>query len=234
MFDKNNKNEEKASRGQTRDLEEENKKLYSQLTNKNQDYFFQLNNRLDELSYEKDKKEAVLNKLLTETVEFQKDAITARRMYGTVTEQANKIIEFGLDDYKETTDEKATKHLYLEGALLLGGMFSIVDGVNAWRSSVIEVTLLQFVINFLLGGLVFLNLIKYRPEAGKQKGRYRYLLITIATMLSWLLVVAGVKLIPSSTFNPVLSKIFVIIIGILAILLRWVLKKKNYIKGNFF
>ena len=85
MFSKNKKDEKEAGLVEDRDLEQENKELYAQLTNKNRDYFFQLDSRLEELSYDSEAKIVIINHMLQETVEFQADAITARKMYGTVT-----------------------------------------------------------------------------------------------------------------------------------------------------
>lgn len=234
MFEKNSKKEERADQAQTKHLEEENKTLYAQLTNKNQDYFFQLDSRLDELSYEENKKVVVLNQLLKETIDIQKDAITARRRYGTVTEQANKIVEFGLDDRHEKNNMSPTSHLYLDGALLLGGLFNLINGVIALRTPSEAISLFQLILNFVLGGFVVLVLLKYRPESGKTKDIFKYSMATIMAMLMWVFVMEFVDLIVPVMINPRISVPWVLGIGAVGVLARWYLKKELNIKGSLF
>ncbi len=233
MFSKNKKNE-KEDLVATRDLEKENNELYSKLTNKNQDYFFQLDSRLDELSYEPSKKEVVFNQMLQETTKFQKDSITAGRFYGTVTKRADKILGLDVDSFESESETSPPLHLYLDGALLLGGVFSVVNGISAWRSPEVNVNLLQLIMNFLLGGLVVFSLIKYRPEPGQTKGMFKYILATVITMVAWIFVMTFIEMLPPSIINPILPNIIVVGVGLVGVLTRFYLKKKLNIKGTIF
>lgn len=233
MFGKKKKKEEE-SHVPKRDLEEENRELYSKLTNKNQDYFFQLNGRLDELSYEESKKKVVLNQLLKETVEFQEEAITARRMYGTVTEQADKIIKYGVKGTEEQGEMSPIQHLYLDNALLLGGLFNIINGVTVWRNPNQSVSLFQLILNFLLGGLVALTLLKYRPANNRMVDILKYSIVTVGVMLLWIFTMQFADLVVPPVINPNISAIWVVSVGALGILARWYLRKKLDIKGSLF
>lgn len=232
MFNKDKKDETELM--ENRDLEQENKELYRQLTNKNKDYFFQLNSRLEELSYDPDKKLVVINHMLQETVEFQEDAITARKMYGTVTERADQILGIVPDNLEGDSKMSPTKHLYLDGALLLGGMFSIITSLSAGSSNTPPVSLFQLIMNFALGGLVVLILLKYRPDPNQNKGFFKYTLVTVSTIMAWFFAMTFIEMLVPSIINPALPRGLVMGIGALGILARWYFKKKFDIKGTIF
>lgn len=233
MFNKDKKDETEPM--ENSDLEQENQELYAQLTNKNKDYFFQLNNRLEELSYDPDKKIAILNHMLQETVEFQVDAITARKMYGTVTERADQIILGIHPNHLESDSEMSPKKLlYLDGALLFGGMFSIITGLSAGSSNTPPVSLFQLIMNFALGGLVVLILLKYRPDPNQNKGFFKYTLVTVSTIMAWIFAMTFIEMLVPSIINPALPRSLVMGIGALGILARWYFKKKFDIKGTIF
>lgn len=219
------------------EIEKNNEKFFSKLTNKNQDYFVQLNRQLDELSYDKDKKIIVFNQMLQETVEFQEEAITARKMYGTVTERAEVILDL---DPELSGEEVVSPNwmLYMDGALLLGGIFSIVNGFSAWRSVGMSesrsLSLVQLIMNFVLGGLVAMALTKYKPEPGKTKGMLKYTGVTIGSMLLFVLLMSFAEILAPSVINPAMPPIFVMVTGAVAVALRWYLKKELDIKGTLF
>lgn len=221
------------------EIKKENEALFLELTNKNQDYFVQLDRRLENLSYEESKKDMILNRMLLETIEFQEDAITARKMYGRVTERADQIL--GIDPNsltKENKDSSSNKLLYLDGALLLGGMFSVVNGFSAWRSIGINdarsLSLVQVILNFVLGGLVAMALTKYKPEPGQTKGMLKYVGVTVGAMLLFVFAMTFADTITPSIINPILPPLLVIATGVIAIALRMYLKKKLNIKGTLF
>lgn len=232
----NEKKEELATNHEIKEIEEENKKLFLKLTNKNQDYFVQLNRHLDELDCEKEKKIVVLNEMILETIDFQEEAITARKMYGTVSERAEKILVL---DSKLLGKERATssnKMLYMDGALLLGGMLTVVNGFFAWRSLNMNETgnlnLVQLVMNFVLGGMVALVLTKYKPIPGKSKGIIKYIGATLGAMILFVFIMVLAEMITPSFINLKIPPLLFISIGLIAIALRQYLKKKFDIKGT--
>lgn len=240
MFSKKN-NEEPDQPVKNRSIEEiqaENEILFKELTNKNKDYFVQLDRRLDELAYDTNKKTLVLNQMFIDTIDFQKDAITARRMYGTVTERADKILGLSPEFLEGQPAESPSWMLYMDGALLLGGLFSVINGFGAWRSlsigAVNNLNLVQFILNFALGGLVAMALTKYRPQPGKTEGMLKYTAVTITAIFAFVLVMTAADYIVPSVINPILPPLLVIGIGVGALVLRWYLKKKLNIVGTLF
>lgn len=220
------------------EIKKENKSLFEKLTNKNQDYFVQLSRRLDELSYDKENKIIVLNQMIRETIDFQEDAITARKMYGTVTESANQVLGLDPELLGEEEEKSPTKLLYLDGALLLGGIFSVVNGFSAWQSIGVDgnrsLNLIQLIMNFILGGFVALALTKYRPEPGKTKGMMKYIGVTVGAMMLFVFLITLAETIAPSIINPEIPPLLVVGIGIVAIGLKWYLKKKLDIQGTLF
>ncbi|MDN6731708.1 MAG: DUF1129 domain-containing protein, partial [Atopostipes suicloacalis] len=212
-----NKKEKKVKKKDSEAIKKENEALFLKLTNKNQDYFVQLDRHLVDLSYEEKKKDFVLNQMLLETIDFQEEAITARKMYGRVTERADKILGVDPEMMKETKDISSNKLLYLDGALLLGGMFSLVNGFSAWRSLGVtngrSLSLVQVIMNFLLGGLVALALTKYKPEAGQTKGMLKYVGVTVGAMLLFVFSMTLADTIIPKIINPILPPLLVLALG---------------------
>lgn len=234
MFNRK-KNEETEDKMLTfEEIQQENESYYARLTNKNQDYMFQLNNRLDELDYDPVKKEYVVNDMLAEIVDAQKSHITARKLYGRVTDQADNIVGKGYNIPGDYSDKSPTWMLYMDGALLMGGLFGIVNGIATWRSPVEQVGLLQVLMNFIVGGLAVLVLTKYAPKQGQTKGLLKYLLATIAVMFFWIVTLTFILALIPDALNPVIPGPVIVGIAAVALVSRWYLKRKLNIQGTIF
>lgn len=234
MFNRKKKEETEEKVLSFEEIKQQNEQLYSQLTNKNRDYMFQLNNRLEEMAYDATKKEYVFNKMLHETIAAQDQSIPARRIYGTVTEQAENIVGTDLNLPAGEQEKSPTWMLYMDGALLMGGLFGIVNGISAWQSASEQVGFLQVIMNFLIGGLAILVLTKYSPKQGQTKGLLKYIIATIAVMFFWVTILTFVLAAIPPALNPVIPGPVVIGIAAVALLARWYLKKKLDIKGTIF
>lgn len=218
--------------------EKENERLFQKLTNKNQDYFVQLDRRLNELSYDPEQKIIVLNQMFRETIDFQEDAITARRRYGTVTERADKIVGSDPQRLEGDTEDSPSWMIYMDGALLLGGLFSLINGFGAWRSLTAgpgtSLSLVQLIMNFALGGFVAMALNKYKPKPGKTEGMLKYTAVTIGSIFSFVLLMGLSQYLVPAAINPNLPPVMVMIIGVVGLALKWYLKKELNIKGTLF
>lgn len=212
----------------------ENQQLYEELTNKNQDYVFQLNSRLEALDYDPIKKEYVLNEMLHEIIKGQRESVPARKLYGTPTERADEILGANVEIPVDDGETSPTWMLYMDGALLLGGLFGIVNGIGSMRSTEVPVGLLQVIMNFVLGGLAMLVLTKYSPKPGQTKGMFKYIAATVGVMLFWVLVLTLILEVLPNALNPTLPSTLVIGIGAVAIAAKWYLKRKLDIKGTLF
>ncbi len=233
MFNRKKKDEPVEQTKSFDEIREENQQLYQELTNKNKDYMFQLNSRLDELEYDTRKKELVFNEMLQEIISGQEQHLLARKMYGTVTEQADHILGKNVQ-MDEEEDRSPTWQIYVDGALLMGGLFGIVNGVSAWNNPEAAVGLLQIIMNFLLGGLAILVLTKYMPKPGQSKGLLKYIAATAGVMLFWVLALTFVLAAMPQVLNPAVPGPVILTISAIALIGRWLFKRHYNVRGSFF
>lgn len=228
------KNEEQKQELNLEETKTQNTELYEKLTKKNKDYIFQINGQLEELNYDSTKKEYVINNMLTEIIDAQKDSIPARKLYGTPTERANEILGIDVEIPEGEQEKSPTWMLYMDGALLLGGLFAIVNGITSMRSSdpAGQIGLLQVILNFVLGGAAVLVLIRYAPKPGETKGMLKYIGATVGVMLVWVLLMTIFSIGMMNVINPIIPGEVVIGIGVVALVAKWYLKKRLDIKGT--
>ena len=232
MSKKQENNEEQRS---LEEIENENNDLYNQLTNKNKDYIFQINTRLEELEYDPVKKEYVLNQMFHEMIKAQEESITARKLYGTPTERVDIILGNKVEIPEGEQGKSPLWMRYMDGALLLGGIFALINGIASLRGGPdSNVGLLQILTNFLLGGLAALVLAKYAPRPGQSKGFIKYIAATFAVMFIWILVVIATQWFSLTFLNPILPGEVIIGIGAIALVAKWYLKKQLDIQGTLF
>lgn len=240
MFNFNKKNKaEKQEQEQLQfdDIKKQNEELYKQLTNKNKNYMFQLNARLEALDYSPVKKEYVFNEMLQEIIEAQSASMTARKVYGTITEQADNILGKNVIGPVEEEEKSPTWQLYVDGALLAGGMFNLISGFSAMQEAATlanQVRLFQLIFNFLLGGLAVMILTKYAPRRGESKGLLKYAMATVVVVVGWALLSGVLVTIIPVIINPVIPGVAVMIIGALALIGKWQFKKIFDVKGTLF
>lgn len=220
------------------EVEQENRDLFSQLTNKNSEYMVSLNRRLKDQNVPRDRRVRTFNDMLKEIIDLQEDSITARRHYGTVTECADMIISgkvLGLEDSEEEISPRWM--IYLDGALMLGGIFAAIYGLGQLTQKGAETApfgLTQVIGNYLFGGLAMMILSHYMPKKGTTKGLGKYILMSILVMFSWVFVVNLLLAFLPPVLNPVLPAPMLIAIGIGSIILKMYLKNKWNIQGTIF
>ncbi|OJF92723.1 DUF1129 domain-containing protein [Alkalibacterium sp. 20] len=230
---KNKKSIEQDNQIDYVEKEKENATLFDQLTNKNQEYMIKLNRRLDDSSVSTERKTLILNDMLKNIVAEQANHMTARSIYGTVTDQARFLIEGKQGIVEKPVERSESWKIYLDGALLLGGMFAVITGISYFTGN--EDAGLGFItllLNFILGGFAVMVITKYAPKPGVKGGFLKYIVATTTTMLIWIMLMAfGTALIPA-VINPVIPGPYTMAVGLLAFLAKWYLKKRLDIKGT--
>ncbi|WP_423190258.1 DUF1129 domain-containing protein [Alkalibacterium sp. f15] len=213
--------------------EKENATLFDQLTNKNQEYMIKLNRRLDDAHIPAERKTLILNDMLKNIVAEQANHITARSIYGTVTDQARFLIEGKQGVVDKPVERSESWKIYLDGALLLGGMFAIITGISYFTGNQdAGLGFVTLLLNFILGGFAVMVITKYAPTPGVKGGFLKYILATTTTMVIWIMLMAfGTALIPAA-INPVIPGPYTMAVGLLAFLAKWYLKKRLNIKGT--
>jgi len=232
MAKKNNANEQNTAVDYAA-KEKENAALFDQLTNKNQEYMIKLNRRLDDANMSEERKTIIFNDMLKNIVAEQANHVTARTIYGTVTDQARYLIEGKRGVVEKPVERSEAWKLWLDGALLLGGMFAVITGISYFTGNEeAGLGLMTLILNFILGGFAVMIITKYAPRPGVKGGFLKYVLATTLTMVVWIMLMAfGTALIPPA-LNPVIPGPYTLAIGLLAFLAKWYLKKKLDIKGT--
>lgn len=218
-------------------LKEENDTLFSQLTNKNEEYMVKLDKRLTEANYPDDEKTRVFNDMLKEIVSQQSAGVTARKLYGTVTERSVEIVEGPQQETEGQVQRSENWKLYVDGALMLGGMFALITGLSALfgnESNTTGMGIITLLLNFIVGGFVILAITKNAPVQGVKGSLLRYILVSVVAMFGWIIVMTGsMALIPQS-LNPLMPPAVNLIIGAAAFAGKWYFKRKYKVKGTLF
>ncbi|WP_370567507.1 DUF1129 domain-containing protein [Desemzia sp. RIT 804] len=218
-------------------LKEENTTLYAQLTNKNEDYMAKLDKRLIEANYPDDDKTRVFNEMLNAIVSQQSAGVTARKLYGTVTERFIEIVEGPKTAVDGTVERSEDWKLYVDGALMLGGMFALITGLSALfgdGSNSTGMGIITLLLNFIVGGFVILAITKNAPAQGVKGSLLRYILVSVIAMFGWIIVMTGSMAILPPAINIVLPGIVNLIIGAAAFAGKWYFKRKYNVKGTLF
>ena len=130
MAEESRRNEQAAKRQQERAKEVQvtvRDGKFSGLTKRNEDYLFHLDKALTERNYDPEKKEQVLTLMYEELKDKQRQGIVATKLYGTVTEKAEEIVN-GPKKEDEPTELPKFWVLALDNGLIMFIMFCI----NAW------------------------------------------------------------------------------------------------------
>ncbi len=215
------------------DRKRENDALFDQLTNKNREYMMTLNRKLDDAGFPEDNKTLVFNDMLKNIVSQQTNHLTARKLYGTATDQARYLTESDHADMTGPVERSELWKIYLDGALLLGGMFAVITGISYLvGNQEAGLGLITMILNFLLGGLAVMVITKYAPQPGVKGGFIKYIVATTITMLTWIILMAfGTAMLPQA-LNPMIPGSITLVIGVVAFAAKWYLKKKLNIQGT--
>lgn len=215
------------------DKKKENDALFDQLTNKNREYMMTLNRKLDDAGFPEDNKTLVFNEMLKNIVSQQANHLTARKLYGTATDQARYLTESDHADMTGPVERSESWKIYLDGALLLGGMFAVITGISYLvGNQEAGLGLITMILNFLLGGLAVMVITKYAPQPGVKGGFLKYIVATTITMITWIILMAfGTAMLPQA-LNPMIPGSITLVIGVVAFAAKWYLKKKLNIQGT--
>ncbi|MGO3170595.1 MAG: DUF1129 domain-containing protein [Bavariicoccus seileri] len=209
-----------------------------QLTKRNDQYLFELNKILEAANYSLPERDAIIDPMVIELVEKQKSGVTARQLYGTLTEYSEKIISGETGD--TSVDGKSPAwQIGVDGGLLLGGIFALISGISLLinQKDAQPMGLITLLMNFIAGGLMIIVLSNHLPTAEGKKGKkgyFKYLLVSLGVMAVWLLAIVSIPLLVPASLNIALPAAGYIIIGAVAILGKIMFKKHFDVRGTIF
>ena len=211
---------------------------FSGLTKRNEDYLFHLDKALTEKNYDPEQKEQVLNEMYQELKEKQKQGIVATKLYGTVTEKAELIIN-GPKKSEAPTELPKFWILALDNGLIMFIMFCIMYillGVFSPQQADVSGGWITLLATSTIAGVGLAFFYRSMLSARKEKGKKRWiktLLITLELILIWIVAFGIISFIPVS-INRTMEPIVYAILAGLGYLVRRYLKKKYNFKSVMF
>jgi len=230
----NDQNTEEIQEKTVDDKRRENENYFVQLTSKNSDYMVKLNRMLDEeYNLDEETRIEVFNDMYPVIIDEQKKSVPAKKVYGTVTERAQAIIQDPYAGREQVVERSETWKLYLDGALLLGGMFALISGVAYLIGNEASgLGLVTMILNYILGGAAMLVINKYAPVPGQKGGFFKYIIATTLTLAVWIMLMSFGEVLVPSVLNPFIPGSITLVIGAGSLALKWYLKKKLNIRGT--
>lgn len=213
---------------------------FFQLTKKNQQFMKTIDRHLaQDTHYEV--RGNVYQEMVETLLDGQKRGQTAKQIYGTPTEVIQSISGKDLKVETDSKEQSDDKLLFLDGALLLGSVFTLLTGLSMMRPqqapNAVHMGIITLILNYLVAGFAMMMTAKNlpNPDAPKgQKGYGRYFLISVSTMMLWFAAVSFSGALLPKVINPILPSTVYIVLGAVTLALRFYLKKKLNIKGTVF
>lgn len=212
---------------------------FDRLTAKNQQFMVTLDRRLvDELDYEV--RQLAYDEMVQTLLTGQESGQTARHIYGTPTEVAQNIIDQELKPQSEEEAVSPDWQIYVDGALLLGSIFTFLTGFSMANADVEGgqfFGVVTTILNYLAAGLAMLITAKNMPDPDAPKGKKgypKYFLSSIGSMVVWFLIVSTSGALIPRELNPILAPTTYMIIAVITFLARILFKQHYDVKGGVF
>lgn len=206
---------------------------FSGLTKRNEDYLFHLDKALTEKNYDREQKEQVLTEMYQELKEKQKQGVVATKLYGTVTEKAELIVN-GPKKSEAPTELPKFWILALDNGLIMFIMFCIMYtllGVFSPKQADVSGGWITLLATSTIAGVGLAFFYRSMLSARKEKGKKRWiktLLITLELILIWVVAFGVIALIPVSINRTMEPIVYAILAGVGYLVRRYLKKKYNF------
>lgn len=206
---------------------------FSGLTKRNEDYLFHLDKSLTEKNYDPEQKEQVLTEMYQELKEKQKQGVVATKLYGTVTEKAELIVN-GPKKSEAPTELPKFWILALDNGLIMFIMFCIMYtllGVFSPKQADVSGGWITLLATSTIAGVGLAFFYRSMLSARKEKGKKRWiktLLITLELILIWVVAFGVIAFIPVSINRTMEPIVYAILAGVGYLVRRYLKKKYNF------
>jgi uncharacterized membrane-anchored protein len=206
---------------------------FSGLTKRNEDYLFHLDKALTEKNYDPEQKEQVLTEMYQELKEKQKQGVVATKLYGTVTEKAELIVN-GPKKSEAPTELPKFWILALDNGLIMFIMFCIMYtllGVFSPKQADVSGGWITLLATSTIAGVGLAFFYRSMLSARKEKGKKRWIktiLITLELILIWVVAFGVIAFIPVSINRTMEPIVYAILAGIGYLVRRYLKKKYNF------
>lgn len=206
---------------------------FSGLTKRNEDYLFHLDKALTEKNYDPGQKEQVLTEMYQELKEKQKQGVVATKLYGTVTEKAELIVN-GPKKSEAPTELPKFWILALDNGLIMFIMFCIMYtllGVFSPKQADVSGGWITLLATSTIAGVGLAFFYRSMLSARKEKGKKRWIktiLITLELILIWIVAFGVIAFIPVSINRTMEPIVYAILAGLGYLVRRYLKKKYNF------
>ena len=206
---------------------------FSGLTKRNEDYLFHLDKALTEKNYDPEQKEQVLTEMYQELKEKQKQGVGATKLYGTVTEKAELIVN-GPKKSEAPTELPKFWILALDNGLIMFIMFCIMYtllGVFSPKQADVSGGWITLLATSTIAGVGLAFFYRSMLSARKEKGKKRWIktiLITLELILIWIVAFGVIAFIPVSINRTMEPIVYAILAGLGYLVRRYLKKKYNF------
>lgn len=206
---------------------------FSGLTKRNEDYLFHLDKALTEKNYDREQKEQVLTEMYQELKEKQKQGVVATKLYGTVTEKAELIVN-GPKKSEAPTELPKFWILALDNGLIMFIMFCIMYtllGVFSPKQADVSGGWITLLATSTIAGVGLAFFYRSMLSARKEKGKKRWIktiLITLELILIWVVAFGVIAFIPVSINRTMEPIVYAILAGLGYLVRRYLKKKYNF------
>ncbi len=206
---------------------------FSGLTKRNEDYLFHLDKALTEKNYDREQKEQVLTEMYQELKEKQKQGVVATKLYGTVTEKAELIVN-GPKKSEAPTELPKFWILALDNGLIMFIMFCIMYtllGVFSPKQADVSGGWITLLATSTIAGVGLAFFYRSMLSARKEKGKKRWIktiLITLELILIWIVAFGVIAFIPVSINRTMEPIVYAILAGVGYLVRRYLKKKYNF------
>ena len=206
---------------------------FSGLTKRNEDYLFHLDKALTEKNYDPEQKEQVLTEMYQELKEKQKQGVVATKLYGTVTEKAELIVN-GPKKSAAPTELPKFWILALDNGLIMFIMFCIMYtllGVFSPKQADVSGGWITLLATSTIAGVGLAFFYRSMLSARKEKGKKRWIktiLITLELILIWIVAFGVIAFIPVSINRTMEPIVYAILAGLGYLVRRYLKKKYNF------
>lgn len=211
---------------------------FSGLTKRNEDYLFHLDKALTEKNYDPEQKEQVLTEMYQELKEKQKQGVVATKLYGTVTEKAELIVN-GPKKSEAPTELPKFWILALDNGLIMFIMFCIMYtllGVFSPKQADVSGGWITLLATSTIAGVGLAFFYRSMLSARKEKGKKRWIktiLITLELILIWIVAFGVIAFIPVSINRTMEPIVYAILAGLGYLVRRYLKKKYNFRSVRF-
>ncbi len=206
---------------------------FSGLTKRNEDYLFHLDKALTEKNYDPEQKEQVLTEMYQELKEKQKQGVVATKLYGTVTEKAELIVN-GPKKSEAPTELPKFWILALDNGLIMFIMFCIMYtllGVFSPKQADVSGGWITLLATSTIAGVGLAFFYRSMLSARKEKGKKRWIktiLITLELILICIVAFGVIAFIPVSINRTMEPIVYAILAGLGYLVRRYLKKKYNF------